>query len=139
MTRNLETVSAIYAAFAKGDVPAILACLAEDVRWEEWADNRAQKAGVPWMQARRGREGARAFFDVVSRMKFREFQVLGLMEGGRQVAAELVVHADVPASGSTFRDEEIHLWTFNEAGQVTRFRHYADTSKHIGAALGTER
>lgn len=30
----IETVRQIYAAFGRGDVPAILACLAEDVDWE---------------------------------------------------------------------------------------------------------
>jgi ketosteroid isomerase-like protein len=32
------------------------------------------------------------------------------------------------------RDEEIHLWTFNDAGQVVRLRHYTDTAKHMAAA-----
>ena len=28
----------------------------------------------------------------------------------------------------------MHLWTFNDDGQVSRFRHYSDTTKHIHAA-----
>ena len=31
---NLATVQGIYAAFRRGDIPAILECLAEDVVWE---------------------------------------------------------------------------------------------------------
>lgn len=27
-----------------------------------------------------------------------------------------------------------HLWSFNDAGRVVRFRHYLDTAKHIWAA-----
>lgn len=139
MTGNLDTVSSIYQAFARGDVPAILERVADDVRWEDWPDNRAQKAGVPWLQARRGRTGVAAFFETLSHQKIRDFQVRNLMAGGNQVAAEVVIHMDVPASGGSIRDEEIHLWTFDGQGRVTRFRHYCDTSKHIGAALGTER
>ena len=35
-----------------------------------------------------------------------------------------------------FRDEEVHLWTFNDAGKVTRLRHYTDTAKQIAAVSG---
>jgi ketosteroid isomerase-like protein len=28
----------------------------------------------------------------------------------------------------------MHLWTFNDAGKVTRLRHYTDTAKHLKAA-----
>ena len=50
---NAATVAAIYEAFGCGDVPAILGRLADDVEWDEWADNFAQRAGVPHL-ARRG-------------------------------------------------------------------------------------
>ena len=45
---NVATVQKIYEAFGKGDVPAILAVLADDVEWESWEDNSSVKAGVPW-------------------------------------------------------------------------------------------
>lgn len=56
------------------------------------------------------------------------------MGGANQVAAELVVEAEIPSTGVTFKDDEMHLWTFNEAGKVSRFRHYIDTAKHMQAA-----
>ena len=43
---NAATVAEIHAAFARGDVPAVLDALAEDVAWEDWADNWAQRAEV---------------------------------------------------------------------------------------------
>jgi hypothetical protein len=137
MNDNLTTVGAIYEAFGKGDIPAILDHLADDVRWEEWADNTAQKAGVPWLQARQGKEGARAFFQVMgARLQVTEFSVLSLMAGGNQVAVEFVIACAVKGTDKRYRDEEIHLWTFDEAGKVTRLRHYTDTAKHIAAAQG---
>jgi hypothetical protein len=45
-TGNAATVVGLYEAFGRGDVPAVLAALADDVRWEHWADNTAQRAGV---------------------------------------------------------------------------------------------
>jgi len=132
MREPLATVGAIYEAFGRGDVPAILETLAEDVRWEEWADNRAQKAGVPWLLSRRGREGAAEFFRSLGVMTFKSFRVLALLAGGNQVAAE--VDLEIEIAGKPIHEEEMHLWTFDEAGKVVRFRHYADTAKHIEAA-----
>jgi ketosteroid isomerase-like protein len=135
MTDHAATVASIYEAFGRGDVPAILAALAEDVRWEEWGDNHAQNAAVPWLQARQGQAGALEFFAIAGQFTIHEFQVLSLLAGGNQVAAEVVIDATPPA-GVRYRDEELHLWTFNEGGKVVRLRHYVDTAKHILAARG---
>ena len=136
MNDHLATAGKIYEAFGQGDIPTILAQMADDVQWEAWADNMAQKQGVPWLQARQGKEGVLAFFQVLGGMPVKDFQVLSMMAGGNQVAVEFVIEVEVPATGGHYRDEEMHLWTFNEAGQVTRLRHYTDTAKHIAAATG---
>lgn len=135
MNNNLATVAAIYEAFGKGDIPHILSHLADSIRWEAWADNSAQKAGVPWLQSRQGQEGVLQFFEIVGSLNIKEFQVLSLMAGPNQVAAEIVIGFEGPGGGS-YRDEELHLWTFDEAGKVTRMRHYTDTAKHIAAWKG---
>lgn len=135
MSNNLSTVQQIYAAFGQGDIPAIIEHLDDNVQWESWADNSAQKAGVPWLKSQQGKAGAMAFFQCIgSMLQIKEFQILNLMEGGNQVAVEFILEADVPGTGGHFRDEEMHLWTFNEAGKVTRLRHYTDTHKHLKAA-----
>lgn len=135
MVNVLETVQTIYSAFGRGDVPAILAHLHENVAWESWTDNSAARAGVPWMQPRQGRAGAGEFFTVVFRdLKVRDFRVLSMMAGPSQVAVEVAIEAEVVATGRVYRDEEIQLWTFDEQGRVVRLRHYLDTAKHIGAA-----
>jgi ketosteroid isomerase-like protein len=132
---NVQTVQAIYEAFGRGDIPFILDQLAADVAWEQWDDHRAQKAGVDYLQARHGRDGAAEFFAIVGEMEFRDFQVLDVLGGDHQVAAEVVIEAVRP-SGAQIRDEELHLWTFGPDGKVTRFRHYVDTAKHIEAYTG---
>jgi ketosteroid isomerase-like protein len=136
MNDNLATVSAIYAAFGNGDIPGILSRLADDVCFEDWADNSAQKAGVPWFQPRSGKAGVLEFFEVVATYhQIKEFRVLALMAGGNQVVAEIVTEADIPPTGGNYRDEELHLWTFDDNGKVVRLRHYTDTAKHIAVAL----
>jgi uncharacterized protein len=134
MNNNVATVGAIYEAFGKGDIPSVLNCLSDDVQWEQWDDNSAQKSGVPWLQARKGKEGALEFFKIVGGFTIKDFRVLSLMANESQVAAEIIFEADVPATGGYFRDEEVHLWTFDEQGKVIRMRHYSDTAKHMRAS-----
>jgi hypothetical protein len=134
---NLGTVQTIYEAFGKGDVPAILDVLADDVEWEAWENNSAVKAGVPWMVPRHGKAEVVGFFEAVGQMEILDLQILNMMEGGNQVAVEFVLEANLPAwGGGHYRDEEMHLWTFDPDGKVVRLRHYTDTAKHI-AALGS--
>ena len=132
---NLPTVQRLYEAFGQGDTATILDLVADDVAWEEWADNRAQAAGVRHLQPRRGKAGVEEFFGIIATFEVTDFQVLALMEGGNQVVAEIVIEAKLP-NGGHYRDEELHLWTFDEAGQITRLRHYVDTAKHIAADSG---
>jgi uncharacterized protein len=134
---NLETVQGIYEAFGKGDVPAILDVLADDVQWEAWEDNSAVNAGVPWLTARHGKQEVIGFFETAGQMEITELTVLSMMEGGNHVAVEFVIEANLPTfGGGKYRDEEMHLWTFDDAGKVTRLRHYTDTAKHIAAYTG---
>jgi ketosteroid isomerase-like protein len=134
---NLVTVQEIYAAFGRGDIPAILDVIADDCRWEAWADNSAQRAGVPYLQPRSGPSGVAEFFAAVAELKIHEFEVLDCISGRDQVAAEILIEASTP-TGGRFRDDELHLWTLNSDGQIVRLRHYVDTAKHIAAATSND-
>lgn len=125
---NLETVKAIYEAFGKGDIPFILSKLADDVDWEQWAENYVQTADVPYLRYKKGVSDVVEFFQEVAKLGITKFEVLALMDGADKIAAEIEIET------TTFTDEEIHFWVFNEEGKVSRFRHYVDTAKHIAAA-----
>jgi ketosteroid isomerase-like protein len=127
MNDHVETVQAIYAAFATGDIQSILERLSPDVAWEAWEDNHAQRADVPHLARRTGRDGVTEFFGAVAGLGVRELQVLDLMRSECQVTAEVRIVT------AAFTDEEMHLWTFGDDGLVTRMRHYVDTAKHVAA------
>ena len=132
---NLAIVQHIYEAFGRGEVDEIVDVIADDCRWEAWAEHSAQHAGVPYLQPRSGPSGAAAFFADVADLEIYSFTVLDCIAGADQVAVEIAIDATTP-SGGRFRDEELHLWTLNADGKVTRMRHYVDTAKHISAAAG---
>jgi uncharacterized protein len=133
---NAAAVQRIYAAFGSGDIPTLLDHLADDIAWESWtAGHAGQAAGVPWMAERQGKAGAVEFFELVgASLDIQDFQVLDVMAGDRQAAAEIVIEFTVRDTGARLRDEELHLWTFGDDGKVTRLRHYTDTAKHAATA-----
>ena len=88
---------------------------------------------MPWLAAKSSPADVVGFFQVLGTMKFHGFDVLSLMAGGNQVASEIRLDVEL-ANGARFQDEEMHLWTFDGQGKVTRFRHYIDTHKHMAAA-----
>jgi ketosteroid isomerase-like protein len=134
---NVTVVQEIYEAFGRGDVPAILERLADDVEWDHFADNYAQRAEVPWLAARTGRHDVAGFFAILAGWTVREFDVVSLTAGDDHVAAEIRIDAEV-GGGGRLQEEEVHHWTLDDAGQVTRFRHYTDTAKQIAAARGED-
>jgi ketosteroid isomerase-like protein len=134
---NVATITDIYAAFGRGDVPTVLDKIAPNCRWESWLNNQAQRQGVPTLQPRTGPAGVAAFFAAVGELQLHDFQVLDIVAGERQVAVEVVIEFSTPAGGRS-RDEELHLWTFDEQHQVVRMRHYVDTAKHIAAFAGED-
>jgi ketosteroid isomerase-like protein len=130
---NIATVQEIYEAFGRGDIAAILDRLAEDVDWEG-APGSAQDEGVPWLARRRGRDGAAAFFESLGPLEFQAFEPLTFLTNDNQVAAVVHIKTRVRASGYVIDDEEVHLWTFDDAGLVASFSHVLDTARHIEAA-----
>lgn len=128
-----QIVLDMYAAFAKGDIPAILAGCSPDVRWEDCPGNSAQDAGVPWMLPRRGPDGVAQFFQLLSTYKFHQFDVKGVMGHGRQAVGLVRCKLEMP-NGGVFEDEEMHLFEFDETGMLIRFRHFVDTAWAIATA-----
>lgn len=127
----LETVSDIYAAFGRGDVPFILEQLDEQVIWEE----NTEDYGIPWIIPGRGREVVGRFFTVLSeQMEMQRFNITGLCVGEHLVTALVDARIHVKATGKTYEDHEVHVWRFNEAGKVVAFRHVFDTHKHLAAS-----
>ena len=136
--QHLATIGALYQAFGRGDIPAVLDLLADDVSWDaDWADNFAQRTLVEHFRPRRGTAQVAEFFAVLAGYQVHDFQVQGLMAGGEHVVAKILIELSGP-NGGRFRDEELHLWTFGPDGRITALRHYLDTAKHLAAARGED-
>jgi ketosteroid isomerase-like protein len=127
---NTQIVQSIYEAFGRGDIPAILERLHPDVEWEH--DMVAH--GIPWVTPRKGRAGVVQFFEGLQGLDFHVFEPFTLLEGPGQVMGLIRLEATVRATGKRVKDLEAHLFTFDDAGRITRFRHFVDTHQHLLAS-----
>jgi uncharacterized protein len=131
---NQQTVQDIYAAFGRGDIPAILDKLADDVCWDHLPDGGgAQRHDVPWLRERTGRDEVAGFFDALGGLEIHVFAPTVILADGDTVVALIDEDATVRATGERFRDKTAHVWTFGPDGRVVEFRHVADTVKHVEA------
>jgi ketosteroid isomerase-like protein len=128
MSNNIVTVEAIYAAFGRGDLPAILEKVADDIAWEY----QPISTDVPWLQPRRGRDGVSAFFQALgSAVEITRFTVNAVIGHGNLVVGLCDFEGTVRATGRTVREvEEAHVWHFDDRGRAIKFRHCVDTHAH---------
>ncbi len=121
MADNLETIRSAYDAFARGDVPAVLAVLAPDVSWTE-------AEGFPY-------GGTYSGPDAVLKGVFMR---LGTeWDGFSAVPHEFIAQGDTVVSlgqyggkykitGKSFSAPFAHVWN-SRNGKVVRYRQYTDT------------
>lgn len=130
--QNIEVVRQIYEAFGRGDIPAILDHLADDVEWEYGVNSTS----VPWLQPRRGRQGASKFFEYLGTLEIHKFVPKTMLQSDDVVVVLADFEATVKETGHRIAEEdEAHIWHF-DGGQVVRFRHRADTHQHLLAYQG---
>jgi ketosteroid isomerase-like protein len=124
---NLRTTQEIYQAFGRGDVPAILAKLSDSVDW----DYGPASTDVPWLQRRKGRDGAASFFASLEAIQIHTFAPKTFLESEGLVVALVDIEFTVKATGKrVVEEDEVHIWRFDAQGKVARFRHRSDTHQH---------
>jgi uncharacterized protein len=131
---NVATLQAMYQAFGRGDIPAILEHFADDIVWEVGDDSGGH--GVPWLLPRRGRQAVVGFFEALAPLEFTRFEPKEFLTSadGKTVVALLDIEANV-RGGPTLREiDEVHIWRFDDRGRVASFRHRVDTARQVEAA-----
>jgi len=132
---HTDSVRRIYEAFGRADVAAILSHLADDVEWEYGVNS----TDVPWLQPRRGKARVPEFFQALSALDIQRFEPTHFLETEAIVVVLVKLEATVRSTGRRIVEEdEVHIWYFDAAGRVTRFRHRVDTHQHWGALKAQE-
>ena len=117
---NVDTVRAGYAAFARGDIPAVLAMFVEEAQW--YAPDELPTGGTF-----RGPAGIAAFFSgLPAHYDVLQVQPMRFLDAGEQVVVE--GHHAGQIAGTSFDVGFVHVWTLG-GGRVVEFREYMDSGK----------
>jgi ketosteroid isomerase-like protein len=126
---NIETVRAMYAAFGRGDVAAVLERLDETIVWITPGSQ-----AVPMAGRRQGIEEVTQFFvELAAALTFTAFQAREFLAQGNRVIALVHYEGRNNQTGRTFSAESAMLWTLGN-GKAVRFQEYTDTEALAAAA-----
>ena len=128
--KNVEVVKENYAAVGRGDIPALLDLLTEDVDW-----SMQGPSVIPWAGARRGRQQVAEFFALLGQtLEFQRFEPREFIAQGETVVVIGYERSLVKPTGRTFEQEWVHVYTLRD-GKISKFRIFEDTAAQV-AALG---
>jgi ketosteroid isomerase-like protein len=125
-SRNVESVKALYAAFARGDIPAVLGAMDPAIEWREAEGNPYEPSGSAWigpdtiMQKLLTRIGAEwDYFRVVPRT---------FHDAGSVVVVELRYEGKYKSTGKSLDAQACHIISLRD-GRITAFQQFVDTAQ----------
>lgn len=118
---NLQTIQALYAGFATGDMPAILANMAPDIAWTE-------AEGYPYAGTFHGPQAIVDGVFIKLATEWDGYQAVPerYVSEGDDVVALGHYSGTYKATGKSFRAPFVHAWTL-QGGKIVRFVQYVDT------------
>ena len=124
----MEVVQKTYEAVGRGDIPALLDLLTDDVQWTFRGPST-----IPFAGTRCGREGVTEFFSLVGKnLEFQEFELREFVAQGDTVVVLGFERSLVRPTGRTFEQEWAHVYELRD-GKVAEFLALEDTAAHAAA------
>jgi|SRR5579884_820885 len=124
----VELVRRSYDAFARGDLDAVLADLADDVEWQ-------QAQGLPHGGTYRGRDAVRRnIFDPLDAEWWEEFSAepSEFLDAGDEIVVLGRYRGRAKGTGKQLDVPFVHVWTVR-GGEAVRFRQFLDTRGWVEA------
>jgi ketosteroid isomerase-like protein len=130
MGTSADFIKSLYAAFQRGDVPAVLGAFDPQIEWLE-AENMLYDGGNPYIGPMAVAGGV--FQRVVSDVD--NFAVLPqrYIDGGDVVVVEGRYQGAMKATGTALNAQFAHIWRLRD-GKVVSFQQYTDTKQWAAAA-----
>jgi ketosteroid isomerase-like protein len=119
--QSVEFLKGLYAAFGRGDVPAVLAGWADDIEWHE-------AEGMPYGGVYRGGDAvvANVFGPITTDVEGFAVTPEEFVGSGDTVAALVRYTGTGKVTGKTLDVPVVHVWDIRD-GKITRFRQFIDT------------
>ena len=123
---NVQFAKDIYAAFGRGDIPAVLAAFDSEVQWREAEGNPYQPDGTPWI-------GPQAILEMLFVRLGAEWEgftvnVRTLHDAGEYVVMEGRYTGTYKASNKSIDAQVCHVLRFRD-GKLLSFQQYVDTAQ----------
>ena len=123
----LSVVKQSYAAFGRGDIPAIVNLVADQVDWEDVCP-----ASLPYSGLRRNPAEVAKFFSESAQVdKIKTFEPREFVVAGENVTVLGYLEGYARDTKQEFRTEFIHLFTVQK-GKITRWRGFINTAARYG-------
>jgi|SRR5688572_342806 uncharacterized protein len=129
---NIEPVAALYAAFAKGDMPAALATMAPDIVWNE-AENYPYADRNPYVGPEAVLHGV--FARIGGDWENFAANSEEIIDGGERIVSLGHYTGVSKATGKPMRAQFAHVFSVKN-GMIASFQQYADT---LGTAMAMGR
>ncbi len=123
---NVTVVKNIYAAFGRGEIPAVLGAMSPGIKWFEAESNPYMPSGEPWV-------GPDAILNNLFMRLGAEWEGFtvhpaSLYGAGDTVVVEARYTGTYKPTGRKLDAQVCHVWDVRE-GKLTRFQQYVDTAK----------
>ena len=126
---NVSVVRGMYEAFAKGDVPAIIAALDPQVEWWE-AENFIYADGNPYVGPDAVLAGV--FMRIGDEWEGFAVSPKEVLDAGEMVIGHGYYSGTYKKNGERVRAQFAHFFTFRD-GKVAKFQQYTDTAQFLQA------
>jgi len=126
---HIELTKQGYAAFARGDIQAVLNLFADDAELLQ----PLSAAIFPWAGTRRGRAQLAEFFAGLAEVgEFEQFEPQEFIAQGDRVVVLISERFRIRATGRSFNNELAHVFTIKD-GKASQLRIYEDTAHFLAA------
>lgn len=122
---NRDVVAELYTAFARRDLPAVLALSDPEIVV-------AQTDLLPWGGTYRGHDGLKAFTAALLGRVDSQVEIEEFIEAGDRVVAIGRTRGTVRGTGTSFDVRVAHVWTVKD-GKAVKFEAYIDTPAMLRA------
>ena len=123
MSTPTETIQALYGAFGRGDIPALLGMLSDDVEWIHKGS-----IGLAYMGSFRGKQAVATWFGHVAELDgIQAFEPREFLAGPDHVTVLGWERTQALPGGGVFETDWVHVFNVKD-GEVTRFIGTYDTA-----------
>lgn len=127
---NVEVIRGLYDSFGRGDVPAVLGQMDQEIEWRE-AENFMYADGNPYVGPQAILEGV--FMRLGSEWEGFTVAPEEWLDAGNHVVVLGTYTGKLKGTGREVRAQFAHVWGVR-GGRIVRFQQYTDTKQFADAA-----